>query len=95
MKTYNSAKSNMLSIIDMNHIEHVSHKFDRDQTDDDHDWSNERSEEQIFISVDDILLNQPDLLLRHERRLLDDVYEDDSFYQKNMKNQFFLFHTYL
>lgn len=95
MKTYNSFTSNTSSFIDMNHIEYAIHDFDRDQFDDDDDWSNERSEKQIFISVDDILLNQPDLLLRHERRLLDDVYEDDSFYQTNMKNQFFIFHTYL
>ena len=95
MKTYNSFKSNTSSFIDMNHIEYAIHDFYRDQIDDDDDWSNERSDKQIFISVDDILLNQPDFLLRHERRLLDDVYEDDSFYQKNMKNQFFIFHTYL
>ena len=79
----------------MNHIEYSIHDFDRDQIDDDRDWSNDRSERQVSISVDDILLNQPDFLLQHERRLLEDVYEDDSFYQKIMKNQFFLFHTYL
>ncbi len=97
MKTYNSFKSNTSLFIDMNHIEYAIHDFDRDQIDDDDDddWSNERSDKQIFISVDEILLNQPDFLLRHERRLLDDVYEDDSFHQKNMKNQFFIFHTYL
>jgi hypothetical protein len=95
MKTYNSFKRNTSSFIDMNHIECAIYDFDRDQIDDDHDWNNDRSEKQIFISVDHILLNQPDLLLRHERRLLDDVYEDDSVYQKNIKNQFFLFHTYL
>lgn len=95
MKNYNSFKSNTSSFIDMNHVEYEIHDFDCDQIDDDHDWSNDRSEKQLFISVDEILLNRPDFLLQHERRLLDDVYEDDSFYQKNMKNKFFLSHAYL
>jgi hypothetical protein len=85
----------MLLLTDMNHIEHVMHTFDRDQTYDDNDWGYDRNEKKMFISVDEVLLNQPDFLLRHERRLLDDVYEDDSFYQKNTKNKFFLLHTCL
>jgi hypothetical protein len=95
MKTYNSSKNNTSSFIDMNHIEYSIHDFDLDQIGDDHDSNNDRNERQIFISVDEVLLNQPDFLLRYERRLLDDVYEDDAFYQKNIKNQFFLFQTYL
>jgi hypothetical protein len=95
MKTHNSFKRNRSSFIHMNSIEYAIYDFDLDQIDDDHDWSNERSEKQIFISVDDILLNHPDLLFRHERRLLDDVYEDDLFHQKITQNQFFLLTTYL
>jgi hypothetical protein len=58
-------------------------------------WESEKIDKQVLISVDDILLNQPGLLMRHERHLLDDVYEDDLFYPNINKNQFFSnSHTY-
>ena len=89
LKFQHSSENNILSLAEMTQNETVLHLFDSDDISDDNEWGSERSEKQVLISVDDILLNQPGLLMRHERHLLDDVYEDDLFYPKITKNQFF------
>ena len=85
----NSLENHFLSFEEITQSEAVLHNLDSNEISD-YEWWSEMSEQQVLISVDEILVNQPGLLLRHERNLLDDVYEDDLFYPKNTKNQFFL-----
>jgi hypothetical protein len=89
LKFQNSSENNILSIVEMTQSETELYIFDSNDINDDYEWGSEIGEKQVLISVDDILLNQPGLLMRHERHLLDDVYEDDLFYPKITKNQFF------
>ncbi len=55
-----------------------------DQYVDENEWGNEQDVEPNFIAVDDMLLKNPGLLMRHERAVLSDVYEDD-IYQPTMR----------
>ena len=82
LKFQNSSENNILSIVEMTQSETELYIFDSNDINDDYEWGSEIGEKQVLISVDDILLNQPGLLMRHERHLLDDVYEDDLFYPK-------------
>jgi hypothetical protein len=92
---HDSSENNIFSLAETTQFEYALHQFDSDDISDYNEWESEKIDKQVLISVDDILLNQPGLLMRHERHLLDDVYEDDLFYPNINKNQFFSnSHTY-
>ena len=67
LKFHNSSENNILSLAEMTQCETELHLFDSNDINDDNEWGSEISEKQVLISVDDILLNQPGLLMRHER----------------------------
>lgn len=50
-------------------------------------WGQDRDDEWRLIPIDQMLIQEPGSLLKHERYLLDDVYEDDLFYPKKSKRQ--------
>lgn len=48
-----------------------------DQSVDEDEWGRERKDEHQLIPVDEMLLERPDLLLKHERNTLRDIYGDE------------------
>jgi hypothetical protein len=61
--------------------------YSKDQFVDENEWGEESRQEEYFLPVDEILVSQPGMLMRHERGLLDEVYEDDLFFSNIPKSR--------
>jgi len=61
--------------------DHLISIYDNDQHPDENEWGHEIDDEDRFVPID-MILTQQGHLLKQERFLLEEVYEDDLFYPK-------------
>jgi hypothetical protein len=67
--------------------EQILDLYAKDQFVNENDWGGEQEDECQLTPVDEFLCHEPGALMKHERMLLEDVYEDDPFFQKPIRER--------